>query len=215
SDLARSSDSKVVGVGQTIAGGRNDWGHWANTLADALPGGAAKSLVKGVQTGVLENIRDGLGGKQQAAVEYGLGAVVGGVTRFLFGREVVTAAKSAFAEAPESFPEHLAIQAKVKRERDDDEPNRALEALTGAGKMIGGGVTVGASAVGTGVVTAAGVVSRPFRSVDLDGDGVADEAQALTVAKGVGGAIAGAAGAAGGFVAARFKPKGFRGRGES
>ncbi len=41
SDLAQVSDP-VVGVGQTIALGRDDWSHWANTLADTLPGGAAR-----------------------------------------------------------------------------------------------------------------------------------------------------------------------------
>jgi hypothetical protein len=39
--------------------------------------------------------------------------------------------------------------------------------------------------VGSGVTAAARTVSRPFRSVDLDGDGIPDEPQALTAAKGV------------------------------
>lgn len=77
-DLATASDAGLVNVGQTIAGGRKDWSHWANTLADSLPGGEAQKLVRGVQTGVLEDIRTGLGDKQQAAVEYGVGALVGG-----------------------------------------------------------------------------------------------------------------------------------------
>jgi hypothetical protein len=206
SALANSSHSDIVNAGQRIAGGRSDWGHWANTLADALPGGAAQSLMRGVQTGVLEDVRGGLDGKQQAAVEYGVGAVVGGVTRFAFGREVVIAARSAFDEAPGSFPDHLAVEAKDKPEKDD-EPNRALEALTKAGRTVGTGATAGAAAVGTGVAAAAGVVSRPFRSVDRDGDGFAEEPQALTALKTAGSALAGTAGAAGGFVTSRFKPK--------
>lgn len=205
SDLAQSSNPEIVSVGQTIAGGRKDWGHWANTLADSLPGGAAQSLVRGVETGVLEDIRGGLDGRQQAAVEYGAGAVVGGIARFVFGREVVHAAQSAFPDAPDTFPAYLDVPAKP--EKADDEPNRALEALEDAAKAVGGGVSAGAAAVGTGIATAADVVTRPFRSVDLDGDGVPDEPQALTAVKGVGGALAGAAGAVGGGVSGLFKPK--------
>ncbi|HEY7565092.1 MAG TPA: hypothetical protein VIA81_09220, partial [Acidimicrobiia bacterium] len=47
-----------------------------------------------------------------------------------------------------------------------------------------------ALAVARGAVTAAGGVTRPFRSVDRDGDGVPDEPQALTLTKGVGNALA-------------------------
>jgi hypothetical protein len=158
-----------------------------------------------VQTGVLEDIRGGLDGKQQAAVEYGVGALVGGITRFVFGREVVDAAHSAFPDAPGTFPAYLDVPAKP--EKADNEPNRALEAMEDAAKAVGAGVSTGAVAVGTGVASAADVVTRPFRSVDLDGDGVPDQPQALTAVKGVGGAIAGAAGAVGDGVSGLFKPK--------
>ena len=205
SDLAQSSNPGVVSVSQTIAGGRKDWGHWANTLADSLPGGAAQTLVRGVQTGVLEDIRGGLDGRQQTAVEYGVGALVGGITRFVFGREVVNAAQSAFSDAPDTFPAYLDVPAKP--EKADNEPNRALAALEDAAKAVGAGVSTGAVAVGTGVASAADVVTRPFRSVDLDGDGVPDEPQALTAVKGVSGAIAGAAGTVGDGVSGLFKPK--------
>jgi uncharacterized protein (DUF697 family) len=205
SDLAQSSNPEVVSVSQTIAGGRRDWGHWANILADSLPGGAAQSLVRGVQTGVLEDIRGGPDGRRQAAVEYGVGALVGGITRFVFGREVVDAAQSAFSDAPDTFPAYLDVPAKP--EKADNDPNRALAALEDAAKAVGAGVRTGAVAVGTGVASAADVVSRPFRSVDLDGDGMPDEPQALTAVKGVSGAIAGTAGTVGDGVSGLFKPK--------
>jgi hypothetical protein len=204
SDLAQSSNPGIVSADQLIAGGRKDLGHWANTLADSLPGGTAQSLVRGMQTGVLENLR-GLDGRQQAAVEYGVGALVGGITRFVFGREVVDAAQSAFPDAPDTFPAYLEVPAKP--EKRDNEPNRALEALEDAAKAVGAGVSTGAVAAGTGVASAAHVVTRPFRSVDLDGDGVPDEPQALTAMKDVGGAIAGAAGVAGDSVSGLLKPK--------
>jgi len=193
-DLARSADSGVVGLGHKIASGGEDWSHWANTLADSLPAGAAQTLVRGVQTGALEDVRGTLGSKQQKAVEYGVGAVVGGVTRFAFGRHVVSASRTAFAEAPAAFPDHLAVDVKLKPEKKGDESNRALAALQDAGKTVSAGLATGALAVGAGVVTAAGVATRPFRSVDLDGDGIPDEAQALTAAKSVGRGIGRAAG---------------------
>ena len=203
SDLAQSRNPEIVSASQPIAGGRKDWGHWANTLADSLPGGAAQSLLRGMQTGVLEDIRGGLDGRQQTAVDYGVGALVGGITRFVFGREVVDAARTAFPGAPGTFPAHLDVPAKP--ETADNDPNKALEALEDAAKAVGAGVSTGAVVVGTGVASAAEVVTRPFRSVDLDGDGVPDEPQALTAVKGVGGALAGAAGAVGDGVSGLFK----------
>jgi Tfp pilus assembly protein PilE len=219
-DIATVASDGVIGVGDGIAAGRGDWSHWANTLADTLPAGAAQSLVQTIQTGQLDTVRMGLTGKQQTAVEYGVGALAGGVTRFVFGRDVVNASRTAFADAPDVFPAHLDVPVKAKPDTDeqDTEPNRALAALEDAAKAtgswvadtassVGSGVASGAVAVGSGVASAASSVSRPFRGVDLDGDGIPDEAQALTVVKGVGGAIAGAADAAGGKVAGLFKPK--------
>jgi hypothetical protein len=205
SDLAQSANPEIFGASQTIAGGRKDLGHWANTLADSLPGGAAQSLVRGVQTGALEDIRGELNGRRQAAIDYGVGALVGGITRFVFGREVVNAAHSAFSDAPDTFPAYLDVPARP--EKADNEPNRALEALQDAAKAVGAGVSTGRAAVGTGVASAADVVTRPFRSVDLDGDGVPDEPRALTAVKGVGGAIAGAADAVGDGVSGLLKPR--------
>ena len=122
SDLAQSSNPGIASASQTSATGRKDLGHWANTLADSLPGGAAQSLVRGVQTGILEDIRGRLDGRQQAAVEYGVGALVDGITRFVFGREVVDAAQSAFPDAPDTFPAYLDVPAKP--EKADNDPNR-------------------------------------------------------------------------------------------
>jgi hypothetical protein len=217
-DLSSASAEGVVGVGNKIAAGRTDWSHWANTLADTLPGGAAQSLVRTMETGQLDTVRENLSGKQQTTIEYGVGALAGGVTRFVFGREVVDAARAAFADAPDKFPEHLAVPVDADAEDGDAEPNRALAALEDAAKTagswigdtantVGGGVATSAVAVGAGVATAADTVTRAFRSVDIDGDGIPDEPQALTAVKGVGSAIAGTAGSVGGSVAGLFKRK--------
>lgn len=219
-DLSNASSGGVVGVGNRIAAGRTDWSHWASTLADSLPGGAAQSFVRTMHTGQLDTVRENLSQKQQATIEYGVGALAGGVTRFVFGRDVIVAARAAFADAPDVFPAHLAVTAKTKPDTDDgeDESNRALAALEDAAKAtgnwisdtastVGGGVATGAVAVGTGMASAAGTVTRQFRSVDIDGDGIPDEPQALTKVKGIGGAIAGTAGSVGGNVAGLFKRK--------
>ena len=214
-DLSSASPEGIVGIGNRISAGRTDWSHWANTLADTLPGGAAQSLVRTMETGQLDAVRENLSGKQQATIEYGVGALAGGVTRFVFGRDVIVAARAAFADAPDMFPEHLAVLAGAGAEDGEVEQNRALAAMEDAAKVtgnwiagtastVGGGVATSAVAVGAGVATAADTVTRAFRSVDLDGDGIPDEAQALTAVKGLGGAIAGKAGSVGGSVAGLF-----------
>ena len=204
-DLARSSSSPAD-VGKSIATGREDWTHWADTLAHSLPAGAAQELVRGVKTGRLEDVRAGLGAKQQTAVEYGVGALVGGVTRFVFGRAVVDAAREAFTDAPALFPSHLDVQIKEKPEKDG-EPNRAFTAMQDAARSTGSWVGDSALMIGNGVETVTGTATRPFRSVDLDGDGIPDEPQALTAVKGVGGAIAGSATAFAGKFSTPFKRK--------
>jgi hypothetical protein len=147
--------------------------------------------------------------RRRAAAGGGVGALVGGVTRFLFGREVVEAARVAFADAREKFPAHLAIPVKAKHPDGDveAEPHRGLAALEDAAKATGTWISEAANTAGAGVATAAGAVTRPFRSVDLDGDGIPDASRALTAVKGMGEAITGAAGTVGDAAASLLKPK--------
>ncbi|GAA3455176.1 hypothetical protein [Dactylosporangium matsuzakiense] len=190
-DVATVAADGALGAGPAIAAGRDDWSHWAGTLATMLPAGAAQSLVGTIETGRLDAVRQSLSGRQQAAVEYGVGALTGGVTRFLFGREVVEAAREAFPAAPERFPAHLAATVKARTGDDAEaEPNRALAALEDAAKATGTWISGAASTAGAGVASAAGAVTRPFRRVDRDGDGVADAPPALTAVKGVAGKAA-------------------------
>lgn len=89
----------------------------------------------------------------------------------------------------------------------EDAAKTAGNWIADTASTVGGGVATSAVAVGTGATTAADTVTRPFRSVDIDGDGIPDEPQALTAVKGIGGAIAGAADTVGESVAGLFKPK--------
>lgn len=108
SDVARATRS-ASGLGEQLASAHEDWSNWANTLASQLPGTAAGDLVRTVQTGQFDTMRSRLSSSQQSIVEYGVGAVAGGVTRFVFGRDVVSATRVAFAEPPQDFPPHLAV----------------------------------------------------------------------------------------------------------
>jgi hypothetical protein len=179
-DLAKASPASAVDLSQPGTGGRGDRSDWASTLAGFLPGDGAKSLVESIQGGRLEDLRGRLGKRGQISV----GVALSGASRFVFGREVVVAAQGAFPPAPEVFPDHLAVEVKEKSDKGD-EPNRALLALQSAAQATVGWVGGAATAVGSGVTAAAGTVSRPFRSVDLDGDGIPDQPQVLTAAKGV------------------------------
>ena len=206
SDVAEVSAGGAVDTGRAIAAGREDWTHWATTLSNALPGGAAQSLVRTIQTGELDPVRENMTGKQRATVEYGVGAVTGGIARFVFGRDVVKSSRTAFPEAPDEFPVHLAVSAKSEP-TDEPSDSKALAVLEDAARSTGTWVSGAAGSVGAGVSGAASSATRVFRRVDLDGDGVADEAQAVTAAKQVGGRVAGAADAVGGKVAGLFRSK--------
>jgi hypothetical protein len=156
-DLAKASPSSAVDMGRRIADGRDDWSHWASTLANSLPGDGAKSLVESIQGGKLEDLRGRLGKRRQTAAEVGLGAVLSGASRFVFGREVVRRAQGAFPPAPEAFPDHLAVEIQEQPDKGD-EPNRALLALESAAQATGAWVGGAATAVGSGVAAAASTV---------------------------------------------------------
>jgi hypothetical protein len=187
-ELANASSEG--GVGHRNAPVSTDW---ASTLAEALPKGAARSFVKTIQTRQLDAMRENLSGKQQAAVGYGVEVLAGGVTRFVFGRDVISAARTAFPDAPDAFPAQLALRVQARPDADEHEagPNSALAALEGAAKgtghriadaasTVGDGISTRAAAVGTRVGSAAKTVTRPFRNVDNDAAGITEEPKAPT-----------------------------------
>lgn len=204
-ELTKPSGSDSIDSEPKHVCDRKELSQWTDTLAESLPSGATQNLAYGLGSGVIDVIQSDLSEKQQTVAELGIGAVAGGVTRFVFGREVVEAARSAFAEAPEAFPEYLDLPDKPGS--GEGASDQALLALEEAAKTVGVCVSTGSTVVVASVTAAAGEVSRPFCSVDLDGDGVLDEPQALTVAKGFGGSIMGAAKTARGAVLASFRRK--------
>lgn len=158
-------------------------GGWGEVLTQQLPDSALAPLTIVIGREALK-----LGGKLGAstvgkAIPFGVGAIIGGLGSFTFGRDVVKSARLAFPETPQTFPDWLLEYAKP--ERVDAEPSRAalaLEAAASNAKDFGENVW--------GKVSAA---TEAFRSVDLDGDGVPDEARALTAVKRAGSAVAGSA----------------------
>lgn len=152
---------------------------WGEVLTEQLPDSALAPLTIVIGREALK-----MGGKLGAgtlgkAIPFGVGAVIGGVGSFTFGRDVVKSSRMAFPETPDSFPVWLQEFEKPERNTDPSRAALALEAAAGNVKDFGEGVW--------GKVSAA---TEAFRSVDLDGDGIPDEARALTAVKRAGGAFA-------------------------
>jgi hypothetical protein len=207
---SQSQVSKIVfqaagagGVGQarTVAAGTvgqafpNGWGE---VLTQQLPDSALAPLATVLARNALKESAKFGAGTLGKAIPFGLGAVVGGVGSFTFGRDVVKAAHFAFPTAPTDFPE--ALLDFEKPEPEIVEPSRALKALQSAADNV--------SDFGEAVWDTTTDVVNVFRSVDIDGDGVPDEARALTAVKATGSAIKGAAAGSVGVVGALFKRKG-------
>jgi len=118
---------------------------WAETLSNALSGSSAK--------GFLETLQDAapgvssLGGKKKAALNFGMHGVASGITKFRFGRDVVSASHSAFPPTPSRFPAHLSV--KSMRLPFPRPTSRALEALKSAAGGAGTRLRSGAGAAGT------------------------------------------------------------------
>lgn len=154
---------------------------WGDVLTQQLPDSALAPLTIAIGR---ESIK--LGGKLGAGtvgktIPFGVGAVIGGLGSFTFGRDVVKSARIAFPAVPTEFPEWLRDYEKLEQEAA--EPTRAalaFESAAGTVKDFGENVW--------GKVSAA---TKAFRSVDLDGDGIADEARALTALKRAGTGVAG------------------------
>ncbi|MGP6170374.1 hypothetical protein ACTU6V_04090 [Microbacterium sp. A204] len=155
---------------------------WGEVLTEQLPDSALAPLTIVIGREALK-----IGGKFGAgtlgkAIPFGVGAVIGGVGSFTFGRDVVKASRLAFPTTPDAFPDWLQEYAKPERNAEPSRAAVALEAAAGNVKDFGEGVWSKVSAA-----------TEAFRAVDLDGDGIPDEARALTAVKRAGGAFAGTA----------------------
>lgn len=155
-----------------------------------------------------KNFRSHLNQRQGKALDVGSEAFTSGARRFVFGRAVVQSAREAFGDAPDDFPAYLAVPEHVAEE----EPSRGLAALERAARSVGDTAGTRAQAFGAGISSAADSATRPLRRVDLDGDGIPDEAAALTAAKNAGSAVAARTGAVGKKLSAPLAARRRRGR---
>ena len=171
---------------------------WGEVLTQQLPDSALAPLATVLTREALKASAKFGAGTRGKAIPFGFGAVIGGVGSFTFGHDVVKAARLAFPTAPTDFPE--ALLDFQKPEPEMVEPSRAVKALQSAADNV--------SDFGEAVWDKATDVVDVFRSVDIDGDGVPDEARALTSAKRAGSAIKGAAVGSAGAVGSLFKRKG-------
>ena len=171
---------------------------WGEVLTQQLPDSALAPLETVIVRRALMAGAKFEAGTLGKAIPFGFGAVVGGVGSFTFGRDVVKAARLAFPMPPTDFPE--ALLDFQKPEPEIVEPSRAVKALQSAADNV--------SDFGEAVWDKATDVVDVFRSVDIDGDGVPDEARALTAARRARSAITGAAVGSVGAVGSLFKRKG-------
>lgn len=171
---------------------------WGEVLTQQLPDSALAPLATVFARQALKE-----SGKVGArtlgkAIPFGVGVVVGGLGSFAFGRDVVKAARLAFPVPPTEFPE--ALLDFQKPEPGTVEQSRAVQALQSAADTV--------SDFGEAVWEKATDVVDVFRSVDIDDDGVPNEARALTAAKRAGSATKGAAVGTVSAVGSLFKRKG-------
>lgn len=184
----------------------------ADLLGSTLPGDLVPSIVDFAQREAKKRLPEKATKAATRLVPGGVGMILGGIGGFTAGNDVVQAARESFGPVPDALPSWLE---PLDTDGDGIPDPTAFE--VGMRNAVGTFVQVsktGASrvsqvavAVGGGVSGAMSAASRPFRSVDLDGDGVPDEAQALTKAKAVGNAAARAAGAVRGASTSLFTRK--------
>lgn len=170
---------------------------WGEVLTQQLPDSALAPLATVLAREALKTGTKFGAGMIGKAIPFGLGAVIGGVGSFTFGRDVVKSVRVAFPGGLGDFPDSLVEFRKPSRK--DQEPSRATKAFQAAASNV--------SDFGEAIWDKTNDVVDVFRSVDLDGDGVPDEARALTAAKRAGSAVKGAAAGTAGTVGSLFARK--------
>jgi hypothetical protein len=111
---------------------------WGEVLTQQLPDSALAPLATVLARQALK-ASGAVGARTLGkAIPFGVGAIVGGVGSFTFGRDVVKAARLAFPAPPKAFPESVAHFQKPTpgQGEDDGASSRAVEALQSAGGSV-------------------------------------------------------------------------------
>lgn len=183
------TDAREKAVATAGGGG----GKWGELLAQQLPDSALVpvAMVLAREVFVKEGAKSAVKIGSKAIPLPFVGAVAGGATSLFFGNSVVKACREGFSAPAETWPAWLELTYSDGSEEPD--PSRAVLAMRAAADS--------ARDFGEGTWSKLYDVTAVFRSVDLDGDGVADQARAVTALKGataaVGAASTGAAKAVG------------------
>jgi len=125
---ARSVAARTVatrGVGKALPQG------WGEVLTQQLPDSALAPLATVLARQALKAGGKVAGRTLGKVLPFGIGAVIGGVGSYTFGRDVVRAAHLAFPTPPVVFPD--AVVDFTKPEPGIGEPSRAMKALQSAG----------------------------------------------------------------------------------
>lgn len=109
---------------------------WGEVLTQQLPDSALAPLATVLAREALKNSAKLGAGTLGKAIPFGLGAIVGGVGSFTFGRDVVKSARVAFPSTPTAFPAALIDFQKASAK--SGEPTRAVKALQAAASSVTG-----------------------------------------------------------------------------
>lgn len=158
-DTARTSATKVAT--KALPEG------WGEVLAQQLPDSALAPVATVIAREALKVSTKFGAGTLGKAIPFGIGAVVGGMGSFTFGRDVVKAARLAFPAAPAEFPGSLLDFEKPKPELV--ESSRAVRALQSA---AGGASRIREAAWGRATDAASGARDTAVRSARAAGSRV-------------------------------------------
>jgi hypothetical protein len=173
--VLQASGAGSVNTARTVAAGTVGKAlpkGWGEVLTQQLPDSALAPLATVIAREAL-NASGKIGARTFGKVlPFGVGAVLGGVGSFTFGRDVVKAARVAFPTPPTGFPESLRDFEKAEPGTGDvenGEPSRAMKALQAAADRLPGSErAVGAakrtgSAIKGAAVTGADAVGSRFK----------------------------------------------------
>ena len=180
--LGQKSQSKISGMVLSAAGVKTGLATKAATgaVSKALPAGWGEMLTQQLPDSALAPVstviaREALkatgkvGGRTVGKIlPFGIGAVVGGVGSYTFGRDVVKAARGAFPTPPTGFPPALLEYEESMWESEN--PPRAVAAMRAAasraselGESAWDSASSGASAIKNAAASGANAVSRKLR----------------------------------------------------
>ncbi len=132
--VMQAAGAGSINTARTVAAGRVGKAlpqGWGEVLTQQLPDSALAPLATVLARQAVRASGKVAGRTLGKVLPFGIGAVIGGVGSFTFGRDVVKAAHLAFPTTPTAFPD--ALLDYERPEPGVGEPSRAMRALQSAG----------------------------------------------------------------------------------